>query len=868
VNEMDLQATRQSITDYIRNATLDNRVIDVLLLSNEFIPKECELWDYKRDIGKDAVSLAKTILQIVSFHNTYGGYLIYGVDEVEPDTKFMPYGVGKNDLDLKQLKDKLRDYTGRQIDISYRGLPLIVEGVQYIIGLLHIPKRQHGGLPVDFGKNGPEIDKKGCLFLQDQVYFRYQDECIVAKLKEDWQLVNGERDNPFLWGTKSPTCFGSRNAIVVNHNLPDKNFICPKFVGRDLILQELWSWLADELINSMVLAGDGGKGKTSIAYEFAKDVCTTKPYDVEKVIWLTAKQKQFVAGQNEFVRVPETHFHDTESLLRAICSELAILDQEMEGASIAMLKKLVKDAMSTIPCLIVVDNIDTCDNDQQRMILETALQISNPRGRFLLTTRMNVLYSSASCKSVGGFEISEYRQFVEYLMHTFQGPKLERRQIETMYKTTDGSPLFTESLLRLYRTGVPINDAIKQWKGSLGSEARRAALQREVERLSMESRRVLLLSAYLQEASFTELKQATGYDNERLHMCISELQSLFLIAARPFLKREPRFGVSNNTAALVMENQQMLVPDPKALERIVTNLRRRRGSGSKKALHIKRIAAAIAQSNALVAAGDYGSAIATIESALEENKGNPDLVLAHSRYLFEEFKTSNDRAHLSMARKGFAKAEKLGQRKDMLYQLWFESEMQADDPSGGVEVANLAIKQGVPTRSEWLRKRSEAHYRLSHSLKAALDWDGAAHEMLSCAQNINQAMQASPLHQKQALLELLYQVNDEAWGSATYSKLGLTGLGDTFDVARRIIGLGDNRLISYQRLLNTTEKICSKLSEYDTLPPSKRDFYEKVLRQSGNLLDRADPYFSEEKELSTLRNRLRALIDRGGMISS
>lgn len=490
--QIDLRPIREAISEFIRNGTLDGRVIDALTLKNELVPKECELWDYKKQSGSDAVSLGKTVLQIVSFHNTYGGYLIFGVEEMEPDTRFIPVGVDENSLSVRQLKDRLRNYTASEIDITYREFEHKVEQHNFRFGLLHIPKRPCEATPVFFGKNGPEIEKGKNLFLQNESYIRAQDKCVVAKSCEEFQLLFGRRENPFLWDTKSPTYTLAGSRIIVDHNLPDRNFICPKFVGRKEILQDLWRWLADELVTAMVLAGDGGKGKTSTAYQFAEEVCRAKPYDVDKVIWLTAKKRQFVADLDEFVNVPETHFYDVDSLLKAICLELAILEREIEGASIEMLKKLVKNAMSNIPCFVVIDNVDSCNANHQRMILEAALQTSNSRSRFLLTTRMNFSYSNASCITVGGFQRDEYHEHVANLLNRMKLPPLTPKQIDLMRKTTDGSPQFTESLLRLCRTGVPIDTAIRQWEGRLGSQARKAALEKEIEHLTIESRRVLL----------------------------------------------------------------------------------------------------------------------------------------------------------------------------------------------------------------------------------------------------------------------------------------------------------------------------------------------------------------------------------------
>lgn len=153
---ISLRGVRQAITEHIQNGVLDNRVINALVCQDEFIPKECELWDYKRDIASDVISLTKTILRVVSFHNTYGGYLIYGVDEVVKDIKFVPVGISQGSLDLQQLRQHLANYTGEQIDISYAEITCDISNNSFLLGLLHVPKRPHPKTPTFLVRDGPK----------------------------------------------------------------------------------------------------------------------------------------------------------------------------------------------------------------------------------------------------------------------------------------------------------------------------------------------------------------------------------------------------------------------------------------------------------------------------------------------------------------------------------------------------------------------------------------------------------------------------------------------------------------------------------------------------------------------------------------
>lgn len=854
MDQINLHEVRKTVSELIESAALDYRVIDALKRGDRLVPKECELWDYKEQVSSDAASLGETVLEIVSFYNTYGGYLLYGVKEVKPDLEFIPIGIRQDGLNAYQLKQLVENYTGDKIDVSYIELSSDFAGNEFSIGLLHIPKRPHWQSPAIFGKNGPEKKPGHCIFKKGLIYVRLQDRCMPAETKEDLQFLCGKRDNPSLFTRDFVT------DMLVDHNLPERNFICPKFFGRDEIIAELWRWLADDLDRTRVLAGDGGKGKTSIAYEFAEEVCRTKPYGIEKVVWLTAKTKQYKGELGRFVPVPRTDYFDTESMLKSLCSELAILDMETEDATIPLLKRQLNNALSQISCLIMLDDVDTTDPDEQRRIMETALQFPNSRARFLLTTRMNITYSSASCITVGGLLKEDYNDFTNHKITELGISPLKARQIENMWKVTDGSPLYTESLLRFCNLGMPIEAAMKEWKGKLGSEVRKAALQREIDHLLMESKRVLLACALMGETSLTEIKKVTGYDHKRIMLCLEELRSLFLVSAKPFIKQEPRFAVSNNTALLVLENREMLATDPVALEKTIARLRTGRGDASKVTMITRRsVGAAITQAVALLKDDNHEDAIETIEAALREYKNNPDLLLTRGRCLLACFNSSREGKYLTMARRSFNKAHDYGQRREMLYDLWYESEMTADHPQGAIDVCTLAIQDGLSSDSKWLRRRAEAHAHLSVAMQQSFNIDAAITNTHSCLTDLSKAMSRSGVLEKTELNELFFQASDDLWEMMSSVSEDIVGIRDLFQAVKFCVGLGDSRPIALQRLVHTAERAHQKVLRADGITRAQANLLRQIVRETGEMLASHQQISSEREMLKGLQNRWQAL---------
>lgn len=796
MDDINFRKLKKDLSQYIEDAIQGPSVIDLLNYndSNFLVPLECELLDYKRELPRDAFSIAKTVLQIVSFYNTFGGYLVYGVDQNKVDTEFYVVGIEKDTFDIKKIKDLIRANTGETIDITYcevqKGVPTI--------GLLHTPKRRDES-PLAFGRNGPDKSPGKPVFLRDQVYFRDQDNCVPALKKEDWQFLFSDRHNPH----QSDDWVGAsilKQSPILDHNLPDRHFICQKFIGRDDVIRQLWQWLGDDFAHAKLLAGEGGKGKSSIAYEFAEEVCRTRPLGFQKVIWVTAKKFQFLGFHDEFVPVPETHYEDIDSLLRVICSELAMLPEEIDDASTAMLKKLLKDALTQIPALIIIDDIDSLEPDYQRMVLEFAMQMATTRSRFLLTTRMNLSYSADACINISGLQWNEYQEYLETWMYRMSRIKLTELQSKKMHGITEGSPMFTESVLRIINSGMSVESALTQWTGKLGEEVRKAALEREIDNLSVEARRVMLAAVYMQDCSYAELKQVTAYSDERLQTCITELRALFLLSA-PSIAEEARFQVPLNTQNLALQNKHLLAKDFSYLSDQVKRLRS--GQKVKRTGNQRQIAFTISQANAFLQQKNYPRALATVESAIKVNKNHPDLLLMRGRCQLEE-----GNGHSDEARKTFRRCFELGQRKDILFRLWYDSEIKAKHPSGGIEAASAALDTDISPCQEWFANRALAYRMLASDRERVGDLEGALSEMNRCRQDIVKATKACTSNRRRhELQEVLFQIHDETWTMLQQRPSALNNWLVAHEEVATMLRAGDQRVEVLQWLLTSLASI-------------------------------------------------------------
>lgn len=521
-DDLKIEEIKRKLATYVSEGRVDQSVIGLLVNGKSCIPLECELLDYKQELHDDKIAQAKAIVSIVSMYNTYGGFIMYGVTEKQSETEFEVVGIKKNSIDVERLKALAKEYTGERIQLTLQYFPVasLSSDTSDQIGLLYIPKRTHSE-PLCFGKRGPEdVNKKKPVFVEEDIFYRKGDECILARGLAVLTLA-GPRPCPYD-ETRSPLDQLKPAKFNIHNSLPDRNFICARFIGRKYQIEELWSWFADEFSHVRVLAGEGGLGKTSIAYQFAEALCKEINSGIDNIIWLTAKKEQFSGYENKSIEMPETHFNSYHDLLSELCSELGYLTDELEGASEKLLKKYIQEGAKVTTSLIIVDDVDSLPVEEQRKVLEIGFLFGGTNSRLLLTTRINLGYSSDIAIQVKGFDLDDYRAYIKILQERYKQTVLTESQITTIHEVTGGSPLFTESLYRLMRFSN-FGNAISDWRGHLGEDARAAALSREVDQLNPESKRVLLATAYLNECSLIELTQVTGYSEAVLRCSSSDL---------------------------------------------------------------------------------------------------------------------------------------------------------------------------------------------------------------------------------------------------------------------------------------------------------------------------------------------------------
>ncbi|MCC7087251.1 MAG: hypothetical protein IT427_19790 [Pirellulales bacterium] len=329
--------------------------------------------------------------------------------------------------------------------------------------------------------------------------------------------------------------------------LPPPDEVVMDFVGRHRELALLSDWLSDKQARRWALSGEGGKGKSAIAYAFARSVASRDDHGLESIIWMSAKRRRFIEGQTVLVDRPDFFDKATAvcAILRAFGDAISEDPLENEHAALSLL--------SDFPSLLVIDDMDTVQDDGEDAIQFLVMAMPEiTRSRILLTSRRAMFGMSNVTTQIAGLSAADGESFIKSrcdLMGISPVPVLKLK--DKLLDVTDSSPLFIEDLLRLTQSGLDIENAIGLWAEKRGSEARKYAMQREYEQLADEGKQVLLALSLQGPCKFDDLCRGLDWPNERLLDAIQQLRKMFLMPQ--FDGTKSLLALNNNIGTLVRE---------------------------------------------------------------------------------------------------------------------------------------------------------------------------------------------------------------------------------------------------------------------------------------------------------------------------
>lgn len=794
---MELTRHLECVVEGLQSGTVGQDLERIFFPGGTPIPAERELWDYKESFAADKLSYAELAKDVSAFHNSYGGYILIGIQEDIRDEAFSLRGFTRPEDFLARIRSAVDSYCSSLIMVSVGDLEVFGKRVAYVF----IPRRMPDSPPVFLQRNGPDSKPGKPLFYERTTYFRQNDRSLPATISQQWEFLNSKRNPEELLAGRGIVSSAVPSGRIVPNNLPDRNVICAHLYGRDEILADLWAWVADELEPVRLLAGAGGKGKTSIAYEFASRFLKNAPLPFIQVLWISAKKKQFRADRNDFVELPESWYESPRELLEILStSTAAVLEGDQSGETEYTLQKKLRESLRELPSLIVVDDIDSLGANEQRRVFELVQQISaSASSKFLLTTRANYAFSNEQCIVVGGLKGDPYTSFVNDRLRRLGLGELTVRERDKLSERSDGSPLWTESMLRLMRQGYTFEQAITQWFKKPGEDARAAALSKEICALGSTAKRILFVASILRECSRAELLDITKLGMTEFDDAIIELQTLFLVDAPKIIKNEPRFSVPESTAAAVFDAELTLVADPARLRGSAKEYLQRAASSAGKAGRSK-VGLAINQTMALLRSGRNSEALATVDQALHRDQRNSDLLLLKGRCLRH--------SDPSKAIEALSASFLNGQRKPLLFDLWYSATTDQAQYAATLDIANLALDSELD-RSKWLPLRARANVQIALMRNRDGQSVSAVDLLLRAASDLRDsvALVKHSLKEADSHREDMRSVHDVAWklaeGTNIESNLS------SFDVSLAALHNGDYREVSFERITMATLKLTS-----------------------------------------------------------
>ena len=843
-----LSEVKLKIAELAKSGVGGTKLLEVLACGSYCAPTECDQLDYKRQVNDDDFGVAETCRDVAAFYNMYGGFIIVGVAENENETFEMVGAI--TGFDVERIKNKLKDFTGERILVTQEACTWEISPNNAVqIFVLNIPARGISNEPISFLKDGPAKNGKSKrIFEKNEIPIRIGDETTSAqgaKVMEIW----ASRPHPLLSKTDGRT---NTPLSRISHNLPDRNIICPQVMGRKEALEHLWRWLPDDLSHVKLLAGEGGIGKSSVAYEFADQVSLLSQQVFQQVVWLSAKQRQFRPLTNTYTEMVETHFASYDELLDRICEFLAITDEERVESNKQQKLRLIKAGFEIVPSLFIIDDIDSLIEREQRQALELGFALSGTKTKLLLTTRNNIIYSGDVCYTVRGIEKQEFPAFFEALEVRFPSPtrrKPKSTEIDRIWEASKGSPLFAESILRLL-AHQNVGEAIANWKGVAGDDVRKAALHHEIKQLSPEAMRILLTLALLSEASLVELAEVTGYNSDQVAAAIQNLSSLFLVEA-PKLGGENRIRVSETTGRLVLSINRELAADHVHIEKAIRDFRATAPEGQQRTAN-KLIGAAILQASALERQGRINEALDTLKDAIKKtSKGKRGDLLAYVGHLHSK-KNPPD---FELSRRACREAFNETCCKPRLFETWFGAEWELGNFPGTEEVARAAIDKNINPIYEWRIRLAAALSSKAHAQSSGRMSISVLPAYLEASRELSEAILLAPLDQAHKWRSNLEETNDFIYRASLENIISPL---DRLEVIRhlsRFIRQGDWRIRNYLRILGLIEDISNVASKSKDVISGQSLSTRSAFEELQNLLNERVKRFPNDERHESLINR-------------
>ncbi|WP_028987059.1 NB-ARC domain-containing protein [Thermicanus aegyptius] len=305
-----------------------------------------------------------------------------------------------------------------------------------------------------------------------------------------------------------------------------------EFIGRREEIKKIYDELIDHHKNYLLsLVGDGGIGKTSIAYKVAeeiKDKIDGGVSNFDDVIWISAKDQRLYFDERRELN-PE--FRSLDDLFNKI---LLIFYDVNYIKDMNRRKKLdfVNQALEGTKFFFVLDNLEIFDGEEINQIYQF---IKNaPFGhKFLLTSRHDLRVHEFV--KIERFNLESSREYINNLVINLNVNEIDKDDIinnfNEFYTLTNGNPLYINFFISQILRGRKLKDILA--KRNLESEKSLKAycFDSTLSNLSGDELKVMYTLAVSEQnfLSFNELRYVTLIQESSLFNIIGSLTSHSLV---------------------------------------------------------------------------------------------------------------------------------------------------------------------------------------------------------------------------------------------------------------------------------------------------------------------------------------------------
>lgn len=346
-----------AVQELIAKQVLDSEILSLFIhrQTGEVTQRfECEYWDYKRQFYNldDVKEIAELASDVLSFHNTRGGYIIAGITK-----DFIALGVhdaAAHEFDSARLNDKIRGYIGPTFHCKYAPIPYVVGGTRKVFAVMLVPARK--GTAIPSGRNAPGNEpsfKKGELFL------RVNDQ--KKRAETDAELA-------FLYSPGEPELIVGKHQLKPIHPRPGFRLFMGDY--KELIGQETRLPKVDGTIDALLydkwdiisLCGVGGIGKTSVAIEATMRLAYEHTGHFGGIFSISCKSEELTPYERRGIKA-EIVSH--EEFLREFLNN-ADWDGNVPD-NIEERERIVKHLISDKNILLFIDNYETLETRESRV---------------------------------------------------------------------------------------------------------------------------------------------------------------------------------------------------------------------------------------------------------------------------------------------------------------------------------------------------------------------------------------------------------------------------------------------------------------------------------------------------------------------